>query len=116
MKFERQPYKVYIKIDEQKRVIEINSDAFITPTDEWIYIDEGYGDKYYHAQGNYLDKPICVKHGIYQYKFDNEVVMERTTEEMDADYIAQVLVPTQLDIIEAQVTYTAMMTDTVLEM
>jgi len=41
--------------------------------------------------------------------------VERTQEEMDADYISVEPTPSQLDIIEAQVTYTAMMTDTLLE-
>jgi len=34
---------------------------------------------------------------------------------MDADYVEPTPTPSQLDIIEAQVTYTAMMTDTLLE-
>ena len=51
--------KVYIKTDEANNIIEINSDIFIeNPSQDWILIDEGYGDKYVHAQGNYLDKPL----------------------------------------------------------
>ena len=45
-------YKVFIKTDEQGRVIAVNSDAFI-PEDEienWIEIDSGSGDKFHHAQ------------------------------------------------------------------
>ena len=116
MDFEMKPYIVYIQVDEQNRIIAVNSSAFLNDIDGWIEIDSGFGDKYHHAQGNYFDKPICDERAIYQYKFINEVAMERTMEEMDADYIAPVLAPTQLDIIEAQVTYTAMMTDTLLEM
>lgn len=64
-------YKVYIKIDDDNNIIAINSDAFIESEDikNWIYIDEGYGDKYYHAQGNYLDKSVYDNLGNPQYKF-----------------------------------------------
>lgn len=86
MEFEMQPYKVYIKIDEQKRVIEINSDAFITLTDEWIYIDEGYGDKYHHAQGNYLPGPLCDNRGRYNFKYINNEILERSEDEKALDY------------------------------
>lgn len=64
-------YKVYIKIDDDNNIIAINSDAFIESEDikNWIYIDEGYGDKYHHAQGNYLDKSVYDTLSNPQYKF-----------------------------------------------
>ena len=86
MDFVMQPYKVYIKVDDQKRVIEINSNAFIVPTDEWFYIDEGYGDKYHHAQGNYLPKPLYDMRGLCNYKLSETEIEERAPEEIDADY------------------------------
>ena len=108
-------YSVYVKTDEKGRVIEINSDAFIEEFAGWVKVDEGTGDKYHHAQGNYLPLPIVDDRLIYRYKLVDGVPVERTQEEMDADYIEPKQVPSQLDIIEAQVTYTAMMTDTLLE-
>lgn len=108
-------YKVYVKIDENNRITAINSNAFLSSLDEWIEIDSGYGDKYHHAQGNYFDKPIMEERGIYRYKLVDGKPVERTQEEMDADYVEPTILPSQLDIIEAQVTYTAMMTDTLLE-
>ena len=87
MEFEMQPYGVYVKTDEQQRIIAINSDAFLPDTDGWVKIDEGYGDKYHHAQGNYLDKPIMDEHGVFRYKLEDGVPVERTQEEMDADYM-----------------------------
>ena len=54
-------------------------------------------------------------HSIYRYKLINSKPVERTQEEMNSDYVAPTSTPSQLDIIEAQVTYTAMMTDTLLE-
>jgi hypothetical protein len=101
MDFEMKPYIVYIQVDEQNRIIAINSSAFLNDVNGWIEIDSGYDDKYHHAQGNYFDKPLYDDYGIHQYKFIDGVAMERTVEEMSADYIVPENEPTQLDIIEA---------------
>ena len=47
-------YIVYVRADEAGRIVEINSSAFLADTAGWTAIDEGYGDKYHHAQGNYF--------------------------------------------------------------
>ena len=86
MDFEMQPYGVYVKTDEEDRIIAINSDAFLPDTDGWVRIDEGFGDRHHHAQGNYLDKPIWDERGIFRYKLVDGKPVERTQEEMDADY------------------------------
>lgn len=80
-------YKVYVKTDNAGRVLAINSDAFIPSLDGWTQIDEGIGDKYHHAQGNYLPMSIQDERGLYRYKLVDGVPEERTQEEMDADYI-----------------------------
>lgn len=95
MEFEMQPYKVYIKIDEQKRIIAINSDAFIAPTDEWIYIDEGYGDKYHHAQGNYLPKSLMDSTAHYNYSYPIDTIVERTEQEKEQDYNRPEVTPSE---------------------
>lgn len=87
MEFDMQPYVVYIRVDESNRIIDVNSDAFLIDTDGWMKIDEGFGDKYHHAQGNYLDKPLMDERGIYRYKLEDGKPVERTTGEMDADYV-----------------------------
>lgn len=91
MEFENQPYRVYVKIDDSNRVTAINSDAFLDDLTDWIKIDEGYGDKHHHAQGNYLPKPLMDERGIYRYKLVDDEVVERTTEEMDTDYVEPVI-------------------------
>ena len=78
--------KVYAKADEDGRVIAINSDAFLTDTSWWIEIDHGTGDKYHHAQGNYLTGPLMDWRGVYRYKLVDGAVVERTQAEMDSDY------------------------------
>lgn len=80
-------YKVYVKTDNAGRVLAINSDAFIPSLDGWTQIDEGIGDKYHHAQGNYLPMSIQDERGLYRYKLVDGVPEERTQEEMDADYV-----------------------------
>ena len=80
--------KVYAKADEDGRVIAINSDAFLTDTSGWIEIDHGTGDKYHHAQGNYLPGPLTDERGVCRYKLEDGAVVERTQEEMDADWVA----------------------------
>lgn len=79
--FKIDPYKVYIQTDSNNYIVAINSSAFISDTTDWIEIDEGMGDKYHHAQGNYLDMPIMGMDGTHNYKYINGKVVERTEEE-----------------------------------
>ena len=88
-----QPYIVYVKPDEQNRIQAVNSSAFLSDTDGWIEIDSGYGDKYHHAQGNYFPKPLYDDRGIMQYKLVDGEPVERTQEEMDADYVEPEPIP-----------------------
>ena len=76
--------KVYVRTDEQKRVVEINSDIFLQDLTGWTQIDEGEGDRYAHAQGNYLDKSL-MEDGAYTYKLSNKKLKERTETEKEAD-------------------------------
>lgn len=94
-------YRVFVKRDESGRVIAINSDAFIGDVSGWEQIDEGEGDKYHHAQGNYLPLPIRDARGVCRYKLANGAVVERTAEEMDADYMPPEQAPTDAERIAA---------------
>ena len=97
-------YIVYIRIDDQSRVLEINSSAFLADTEGWTQIDEGWGDKYHHAQGNYLDGPLYTEDGIPRYKLDRGRVVERTEEEIAADLAAMPAPPpTREEILEAKI-------------
>ena len=78
-----------VRTDEQNRIIEINSSAFVTDVDGWVQIDEGDGDRYHHAQGNYLPMPLMDDRGVYRYKLSDGHAVERTQSEMDGDYTAQ---------------------------
>ena len=80
-------YKVYVRVDENNRIIEINSSEFIKDKDleGWTQIDAGEGDKYHHAQGNYFDKPILNEYGMPVYRLADGKAVERTAEEIQAD-------------------------------
>lgn len=91
---EHQPYAVLVRTDDQNRIIAINSSAFVTDVDGWVQIDEGDGDRYHHAQGNYLPLPMTDDRGVYRYKLADGHAVERTQEEMDGDYTPPEEVPT----------------------
>ena len=78
-------YKVYVKTDIRGCITEINSDAFLPDTDGWEQIDEGDGDKFHHAQGNYFPQSIMTVEGVYLYKLVKGKVKERTSKELQAD-------------------------------
>lgn len=80
--------KVLVQTDEAGRVTAINSDAFVSG-DGWTAIDEGEGDRYRHAQNNYLLKPLTDERGVYRYKLVDGLVAQRTQAEMDADFDAR---------------------------
>lgn len=75
-------YIVYVKIDVNGYITDVNSSAFLTATDGWMEIDSGHGDKYHHAQGNYFSKPIEANDGIWRYKLVNDVAVECSAEEI----------------------------------
>jgi hypothetical protein len=80
---EMKPYEVYIQTNENGYIVAVNSSEFLTNIDGWTKIDEGYGDKYHHAQNNYFDKPIYTESGVYRYKFVDGVAVECTAEEIE---------------------------------
>lgn len=80
--------KVLVQTDDAGRVTAINSDAFVSG-DGWTQIDEGEGDRYRHAQNNYLLKPLTDERGVYRYKLMDGLVTQRTQAEMDADFDAR---------------------------
>ena len=94
-------YQVYVKTDDKKRITAVNSSGFLANADGWIQIDEGKGERFYHAQGNYFDKPIMDDRGIYRYKLKDGKAVERTQEEMDADYEEPVPQPSDAERIAA---------------
>ena len=109
--------RVFILTDEQNRVIRIEGE-YTLPQDlkDWILIEEGEPcDRLNLAQTHYLEKGLMTDDGIYQYKYIDDTVTERTQAEIDADRQDIPIVPTDAERLEAQVMYTAVCTDTLLE-
>ena len=75
-------YIVYVKTNSDRYITAVNSSAFLTDTAGWTQIDEGTGDKYHHAQGNYLPNPIFTEGGVYRYKLVNGRVTECSASEI----------------------------------
>ena len=75
-------YIVYVKPNENDYITTVNSSTFLTDTTGWTQIDEGYRDKYHHAQGNYLPQPIRTRGGAYRYKLVEGKPVECTAEEI----------------------------------
>lgn len=94
-------YQVYVKINDNNVITAVDSSGFLADTSGWILIDEGSGDRFYLAQSNYFGKRIIDMRGIYRYKLVDGKSVERTQEEMDADYIEPEARPTQEERIAA---------------
>ena len=77
--------RVFIKIDSKNRITAVNSEIFISDFSGWTEIDSGGGDKFAHAQGNYLPMPLTDENGCYRYKYENGAVCERSAAELAAD-------------------------------
>lgn len=108
-------HKVYVSLQDGY-ITSINSEIFLSQEEiqAMTEIDQGQGDKYAHAQSQYLEKELVDEKGRYNYKFLEGKIVEvaegekPTIKEPEQQATAQ-------DKIEAQVMYTAMMTDTLLE-
>lgn len=108
-------YKVYVSLQDGY-ITSINSDIFLSQEEiqTMTEIDKGQGDKYAHAQSQYLEKGLVDKYGRYNYKFVEGKVIEVAEEDKPTIKEPEQQATAQ-DKIEAQVMYTALMTDTLLE-
>lgn len=75
-------YKVYAYVNSSGHITSVNSSAFLDDLTGWTEIDRGQGDKYHHAQGNYLPGPLMTDGGAYRYKLVNSKPVECTPEEI----------------------------------
>ena len=89
---EEQMVKVYIKIDEESNITDIGSSIFIEDPEGWTEIDEGHGDRYVHAQGNYLPGPITDEDGNYRYKYVNGEIYEVIQDDADQTHLVLVTI------------------------
>ena len=107
-------YKVYVSLQDGY-ITSINSEIFLSQEEiqTMTEIDKGKGDKYAHAQSQYLEKGLVDEQGRYNYKFVEGRVIE-VAEEDKPKVVDPEQQATAQDKIEAQIMYTALMTDTLL--
>lgn len=65
---ENEKIKVYIKVNEKNEITEMTSSIFLKDTTGWIEIDEGFGDRFAHAQNQYFPGGLVDDDGNYKYK------------------------------------------------
>lgn len=94
-------YIVYVRTDDVGRIVAVCSSAYLTDTEGWNEIDRGRDHKHYHAQGNYFDNCLTDDRGIFRYKLEDGKPVERTQEEMNADYTPPVPKPSDAERIAA---------------
>lgn len=95
-------YKIYVSLQDGY-ITSINSEIFLSQEemDLMTEIDKGQGDKYAHAQNQYLEKGLLDEHGRYNYKFVEGKVIE--VAEADKPTIEEPkAVPTEQEKINAQ--------------
>lgn len=78
-------YEVYVKTDSDGIITAVNSSAFLTDVKGWQKIDEGEGDRYHHAQAQYLPIGLTDEHGIYNYMLIGGRAVERSEEHKAPD-------------------------------
>lgn len=80
-----QKSRVYVLCDSESRVLRLEGE-YSLPVDlaGWIKIDEGSGDRFSLAQSHYCAKPLY-DGAVPRYKLVDGKVVERTTEEIEAD-------------------------------
>ena len=95
-------YKVYVSLQDGY-ITSINSEIFLSQEEiqKMTEIDQGQGDKYAHAQSQYLEKELVDEKGRYNYKFVENKVVE--VAEKDKPTIEEPkAVPTEQEKINAQ--------------
>lgn len=82
---ENKPYIVYVTPNASGYITAVNSSAFLEDPTGWVEIDRGCGDRYHHAQANYLPETLYDERGIPRYRLVNGKAEPRTTQEMERD-------------------------------
>lgn len=91
-------YKVYVRTDSGGIITDINSSAFISG-DGWTEIDCGEGDRFHHAQGNYLGHGLIGDDGIYSYKLIDGIPVLRSDEEKELE-LAQIAAQAEISLLK----------------
>ena len=91
-------YIVFAKVDENGVITAINSSAFVDGIG-WTEIDRGEGDRFHHAQGNYLEHGLTGDDGIYNYKLVDGIPVLRSDDEK-APELAQIAAQAEISLLK----------------
>lgn len=68
--FKQKPIEVFAKVNSEGYIVEIASSIFLKNTEGWKKIDEGFGDKFAHAQSEYFSTELTDENGNFIYKLN----------------------------------------------
>lgn len=91
------PTGVYVQTNENGHITAIGSDFFLPGIAGWQRIDEGFGERYDHAQGQYLPLPVYDEEGHANWKLEGGKPSLRTDAEKAADVQPDAKVPFEPD-------------------
>lgn len=80
--------KVYILTDSQGRVLRCEGGYTMSNIDDlsqWIYLDEGDGDRYNLCQSHYFEGGLYTEDGICRYVYEDGACRLRTEAEIETD-------------------------------
>lgn len=101
MEQEKMTNKIYARLNEDNIVVKLFSSVFETPLETDLMVEEGNED--YHAHVH-LKYQLIDMNGDYNYKFENEKMVELTDEEKAKLFpkVEPVVTPTQQDVLNAK--------------
>ena len=90
MEFEMPKSRVYIKVDEQGRILRCEGEYTLpSDLDGWILIEEGTPcDRLNLAQSHYFEGGLYTMDGIPRYRWDGSAAVLREDEDLEADRAA----------------------------
>ena len=60
--------KVFVKVDKDGFITQVDSDVFLKDTTGWAIYDEGEGERFVYAQTAYFEEPLVDDDGNFRYK------------------------------------------------
>ena len=78
-------YSVFVRVNAEGYLTDIDSDAFITDPSNWFKVDEGRGELYKYARVNYCPKGLQTDGG-WNYKLVDGVVVYAPQVEQPEDH------------------------------
>ena len=108
-------HRHYITVDERGRIVDGFSDALRAPSGTDICINERGGYQFRLFPGGEENPGLWEERGVPLYRYDRAVIRRGRVEIEEDVALLPEAEPTDRERLEAQVVYTAMMTDTLLE-